>query len=46
VKKFTVSILDKPKFNSDGLLTLYFQHDSQERISRRTRLQRRRKTLF
>lgn len=28
LNKFTVSLRDKPKFNEDGSLTLYFQHDS------------------
>jgi hypothetical protein len=28
LNKFTVSMRDKPKFNPDGSLTLYFQHDS------------------
>jgi hypothetical protein len=28
LNKFTVSMRDKPRFNPDGSLTLYFQHDS------------------
>lgn len=28
LNKFTVSTLDKPKFNADGSLTLYFQRES------------------
>jgi len=28
LNKFTVSMRDKPKFNKDGSLTLYFQHES------------------
>jgi len=28
LNKFTVSLRDKPKFNDDGSLTLYFQHES------------------
>lgn len=28
LNKFTVSMRDKPKFNEDGSLTLYFQHES------------------
>jgi hypothetical protein len=28
LNKFTVSMRDKPKFNDDGSLTLYFQHQS------------------
>jgi hypothetical protein len=28
LNKFTVSLRDKPKFNADGLLTLYFQNES------------------
>jgi len=28
LNKFTVSMRDNPKFNADGSLTLYFQHDS------------------
>jgi len=28
LNKFTVSMRDKPKFNDDGSLTLYFQHES------------------
>jgi hypothetical protein len=28
LNKFTVSMRDHPKFNKDGSLTLYFQHDS------------------
>lgn len=28
LNKFTVSMRDEPKFNEDGSLTLYFQHDS------------------
>jgi hypothetical protein len=28
LNKFTVSMRDKPKFNADGSLTLYFQHES------------------
>jgi hypothetical protein len=30
LNKFTVSMRDKPKFNDDGSLTLYFQHESPE----------------
>jgi hypothetical protein len=28
LNKFTVSLRDKPTFNADGSLTLYFQHES------------------
>ncbi len=28
LNKFTVSLRDKPKYNADGSLTLYFQHES------------------
>lgn len=28
LNRFTVSMRDKPKFNADGSLTLYFQHES------------------
>ena len=28
LNKFTVSMRDKPKFNADGSLTLYFQNES------------------
>ena len=28
LNKFTVSLRDKPKFNPDGSLTLYFQNES------------------
>jgi hypothetical protein len=28
LNKFTVSMRDNPKFNDDGSLTLYFQHES------------------
>lgn len=34
LRKFTVSMRDNPKFNPDGSLTLYFQHDSPGREKR------------